>query len=478
MVRTRCSGLPAALFVLILAWSAQFTAGEDVTAATDKPTRFYLVGMGPGDPDLITVRATRVLREVDVVFCSQALKEKSAVYLKGKQVANVSWRLFQYYGKDPRELEGEERRRCEEIAHLRDRFIGEVRRAILQGRTVAVLDRGDPLIYGPFAWCLEEFRDLKPQVVAGLSCFNAANAALRRGITTSEHTKSVILTATDWPGKTDTIDKLSAHRCTMVLFTMKAEFKEFIDKLSVNYPPQTPVAVVKRAGYLDKEEVLEGTLGTIADQVGEEKLPFEYLIYVGDFLTHRCKNVKNSVSHKEFEQAMCQLPTPRYQPDDSDPPWLAYAAQFHGHLGPWATAGLRAGMAGRRAVEAVGYFDLEVTIEGPLVRPPQSCFLDGVQVSTGATLGKRNLKWVDTDQLCVRVKNTRSGKTAEVRPTAKLTQLLASFKPRPKAVERADAGDHDDHRADLPGRKRGGHSLEALARQISRMPEKEIFRVE
>ena len=47
-------------------------------------------------------------------------------------------------------------------------------------------------------------------------------------------------------------------------------------------------------------------------------------------------------------------------------------------------------MIGLRAVEAKGYFDVEVTCEGPLAKPPQSCFLDGVQVATGATLGKRN----------------------------------------------------------------------------------------
>jgi len=96
---------------------------------------------------------------------------------------------------------------------------------------------------------------------------------------------------------------------------------------------------------------------------------------------------------------MNQLPSPRYEPDASDPAWLSSAAQFHGHLGPWATAGLRAGVAGRRAIEADGYFDLLVVTVGPFVKPPRSCFLDGLQVSTGATLGKWNLKWVNGGEL-------------------------------------------------------------------------------
>ncbi len=261
-------------------------------AAPNKATQFYLVGIGPGDPDLITLRGVKVIKAADLIFCSARLREKFVSCLKGKEVRHVSFRFFQYYGQDPAELEGEKRRKCEELARGRNAFIAQVREAIEQGKTIAVLDSGDPLIYGPLAWCLEEFEDLDPVVVPGLSCFNAANAALCRGITTAEHTKSVILTAADWPGKTDTIDKLSVHHSTMALFTMKTDFKEFIRKLSVNYPPQTPVAIVKHAGYAGKQEVIEGKLGTILDQIGDENLPFEYMIYVGDFLTYRHKKAR------------------------------------------------------------------------------------------------------------------------------------------------------------------------------------------
>lgn len=277
------------LAVLVLVASACLTRGGDAFADAKESPKLRLVGVGPGDPDLMTLRAVKVIEAADLIFCSERSSEKLASYLKGKEVVHGYWRLFPYYGRDPSEFEGDQRRECEEIARKRNEFIGLVRRAVQQGRTIAILDNGDPLIYGPWAWCLEEFEDLNPVVVPGVSCFNAANAALRRGVTTSEHTKSVILTATDWPGKTDTIERISVHQATMVLFTMRTEFKEFIDKLSINYPPETPVAIVKYAGYRDKEQVIEGTLGTIMDQIGSEKLPFEYLIYVGEFLTHRHK---------------------------------------------------------------------------------------------------------------------------------------------------------------------------------------------
>jgi len=250
---------------------------------------FYLVGVGPGDPDLITVRAVRVLEKVDVVFCPRSLRKNVAPYLEDKNVLDVDWFLWRYYGQDPSELGANQRRLCEEIARKRRVFVSQVRCAVRAGKTVAVLSPGDPLIYGPHAWCLEEFEDLEPVVIPGLSCFNAANAALGRDVTKSRYTRSVILAADDWPGMIDTIEKLSAHRTTMVLFTMKADFDELVRKLSVNYPAPTPVAIVKYAGYAEKEEVVRGTLATIREQVDSERLPFEYLIYVGDFLTYRYK---------------------------------------------------------------------------------------------------------------------------------------------------------------------------------------------
>jgi len=257
-------------------------------AAAEKPaTHLYLVGVGPGDADLITLRAIDVMKRADLVFCSDGIREKFPEPLTGKEVIGGYRRLFPHYGKDPATLEAEQRREAEQLDVKRKEFIAKVRKAVADGKTVAILDSGDPLIYGPWEWCLEEFEDLKPVVVPGVSAFNAGNAALRMGVTTSDRTKAVILSSTDWPGKTDTIDKLSVHRSTMVLFTMRAELKDFIEKLSVNYPPETPVAIVKYAGYANKEEVVRGTLGTISSQVTQDSLPFEYLIYVGDFLQHR-----------------------------------------------------------------------------------------------------------------------------------------------------------------------------------------------
>jgi len=168
------------------------------------------------------------------------------------------------------------------------------------------------------------------------------------------------------------------------------------------------------------------------------------------------------------EPPAARLPQPDFQPQPSDPAWLAAVVQLHGHLGPAVVAGARMGMAGLRAVEAQGYFDVEVTCRGPLARPPQSCFLDGLQMGTGATLGKRTLHWVEAEQLVVRIQNTRTGRTAELRPAPALTALLVGFAPRTKSAATPSAAppSTENRRADA--------QLEATARKIAAMPEHQI----
>ena len=174
------------------------------------------------------------------------------------------------------------------------------------------------------------------------------------------------------------------------------------------------------------------------------------------------------------EEPAVQLPKPNFQLDSSDAAWLGPAVQFHGHLGPWLVAGLRMGAAGRRAAGADGYFDVDVTVEGPLALPPQACFLDGLQVATGATLGKRNLKWIEAPRLAVRIKNVRTGKTVVVRPSAAMMEWIASAKGVPLSPA------NPDRAPTAPGGEHGAEdsdNLDAIARRIAKAPESEILTI-
>ena len=247
--------------------------------------KFYLVGIGPGDADLATLRALAVIKKADVIFAGKKISERFEKELAGKTVIDGYHRLFPFYGKNCSEVteteKASERMSCEEY-HKKQAALGVlVRKAVAEGKTVAMLDSGDPLIYGPCSWTLTEFRDLDTEVVPGLSCFNAANGAIGQGVTEGKNSHSVIL-ASRW-----SVDEMAPLQATMVLFTMRSEFKTFIDALSHHYAPDTPVAIVSKAGYAKEEKVMRGTLGTIMGEVGPDRLPFEYLLYVGNFLENR-----------------------------------------------------------------------------------------------------------------------------------------------------------------------------------------------
>jgi formylmethanofuran dehydrogenase subunit E len=161
------------------------------------------------------------------------------------------------------------------------------------------------------------------------------------------------------------------------------------------------------------------------------------------------------------------LPQPHYHQQATDPAWMKYAVQLHGHLGPMLTFGARMGMASLQAVDAKGYFDVEVTCEGPFVQPPESCFLDGIQISTGATMGKRNLHWIESNEIVIRVKNVRSKKSVEIRPKESFLAILPRMT---KAKNDQDKKAQNSHTADE-------HALDELARKMAAMPEEDIVTI-
>jgi precorrin-4 methylase len=222
-----------------------------------------------------------------MIFAAEKISARFTAELAGKTIIDGYHRLFPFHGKKCSEVtekeRSNERMSCEEYHKKQEEVSRMVRKAVAEGKHVAMLDSGDPLIYGPCSWTLTEFRDIETEVVPGLSCFNAANAALRQGVTEGSSSHSVVF-ASGW-----TVDEMSALQSTLVLFTMRTEFEKFITTLSKHYPADTPIAIVSSAGYAEKEKVVRSKLGTILNDTGKDELPFEYLLYVGDFLNGNFK---------------------------------------------------------------------------------------------------------------------------------------------------------------------------------------------
>ncbi len=241
---------------------------------------FFLVSVGVGDPDLVTLRALNTMATSNVIVCQKETWDQFATYLKDKEFLDISLAGWRTYGKDCSQMEDSEARtKCENDKKTREELIVRIRAAVNAGKTVAVLGSGDLLIYGgPYRWYLEEFKDLQPRLIPGVSCFNAANAALGTDVAAGKETRAVVLTTIR------EIEKLSQGHPTLVIFTMFTKFEDLVAKLRTLYPSDTPIAIVFYAGYKEKERVVKGSLDTILDQVKGEKFPFEHLVYVGDFM--------------------------------------------------------------------------------------------------------------------------------------------------------------------------------------------------
>ncbi|BBO82316.1 cobalt-precorrin-4 C(11)-methyltransferase [Desulfosarcina ovata subsp. sediminis] len=275
------NNVPQIAFVVLFGLTLVFSFMTPTALAYQQTeNHFYLVSLGVGDPDLITLRAINTIRASDVIVCRDRTKDELVEYLKGKTILDPSMAGWRRYRKDCASIKDPKARsECQKRAESRAQLIKQIRDAVEAGQTVSVLGSGDLMIYGgPYRWYLEEFKDLNPKIIPGVSCFNAANAALGKDIMSGKACHSAVLTTFR------EIDKLAGAHPTMVIFTMHTQFNELVEKLKTHYPVDTPIAIVFHAGYKQKEHIVRGRLNTIIEQTKDKKFPFEHLVYVGDFM--------------------------------------------------------------------------------------------------------------------------------------------------------------------------------------------------
>ncbi len=232
---------------------------------------FYLVSAGIGDADNITVRALKILQSADLVFAMDFLAKRFADVLEGKTVYPAGHCYFQDAPRNDAPPGKED-----EYRHL-------IREAYGAGKTIVVMDFGDPGIFSPQRGYLNEFADLKPKVIPGISSFNAANAAIGNDIIPKAGTHAVVLTeaVASRKGLEKRLHTLAQTGATLVFFTMQMDLAAVTELLGKYYVPETPVCFVLQAGFAESEQVIRTTLsGAVA---AAEKNPpgWAYLMYVG-----------------------------------------------------------------------------------------------------------------------------------------------------------------------------------------------------
>ncbi len=105
---------------------------------------------------------------------------------------------------------------------------------------------------------------------------------------------------------------------------------------------------------------------------------------------------------------------------------LEMAVTFHGHLGPYLALGLRLGVLALVRLKARKHFGIRVIVHCP-PQPPASCLVDGLQVSTGATYGKRNIELHPADDIVVHFVNTDTNDQLTVQVPATARERMAAW---------------------------------------------------
>ena len=231
---------------------------------SDQRGKVYFVGSGPGDPELITVKAMRIIAEADVVVYADSLVPE--------EIAG--------FAKSTADVHGSKNMALPEIMEI-------MLRAVAEGKTVARVQSGDPSVYGAI---LEQMRVLERkgvdyEIIPGVSAAFAAAAVLKTELTVPEVSQTIIFTRTEgrvaMPPK-EQLQDLAAHGCSLVIFLSVTRMTKVVRELrSAGYTRETPVAVVYRVGW-PEETVIRGTLADIAAKVRESKINRQALVMVGE----------------------------------------------------------------------------------------------------------------------------------------------------------------------------------------------------
>jgi precorrin-4/cobalt-precorrin-4 C11-methyltransferase len=229
----------------------------------------HFIGAGPGAPDLLTLRGRRLIAACPVCLYAGALvpPEVVAHAPAGARVVDTQRLTL-------------------------DEIVAELRAADERGEDVARLHSGDLSIYSAAA---EQMRRLDELAIAwdvtpGVPAFAAAAAALRCELTVPGVAQTVILTrhgrrASAMPPG-EQLAGLAAHGATLVVHLGAQAIEEIAATLTPHYGADCPAAVVARASWSD-EQVLRGTLGTIAGQTVAAGIRRTATIIVGPALGAR-----------------------------------------------------------------------------------------------------------------------------------------------------------------------------------------------
>jgi len=258
-----------------------FTMAVSISREALMGGHIEIVGAGPGDPELISVRGKRFLEQADLILYAGSL---------------VPERLTHYAKKGATV-------RSSATMDLHEQFL-LMKTFYDKGGLIVRLHTGDPCIYGAIQeqMALFDAHQMSYHITPGISAFQAAAAALQSQFTIPEKVQTIILTRgegrTPMPER-EQLHRLAQSRSTMCIYLSAAIAEEVESELLQAYPPETPVAVCYKLTW-PEERIYRGQLRNLAQLVRDNNLTLTTLLVVGEAIDNRqgvSRLYDNSFSH-------------------------------------------------------------------------------------------------------------------------------------------------------------------------------------
>ncbi len=260
--------------------------------------KLYVISMGCAEPSMMTLEAVSAMGKADVYIASEDMARQFAAYMGGKPVLFDPMLNFEpvFRKKNPG-LAPEEIKRKLEAQRAAD--MKKIRDTLAAGRSIALLEHGDPTIYGGWQHWIEPEVAGRFEVITGVSAFNAANAMFANskiytGISAFEaggpgnlvcNKGNVIITAPYSLAANEGLLKEAAAGGDMVaIFMGLKEMEKLTPLLKKHYPETTPVAIIYKAGYTGEASISRTTLKDLKQVAEREKEKMMGMIYIGSCL--------------------------------------------------------------------------------------------------------------------------------------------------------------------------------------------------
>jgi len=237
-------------------------------------TKVYFIGAGPGDPELITIKALKIIENADILIYAGSLVNKDILKFNKKKGVEI-------YNSAKMNLE---------------QIIRIIENGAKNNKLVARLHTGDPSIYGAIfeQMVMLDSMGIKYEIIPGISSAFAANAAIKWEFTVPEISQTVIFTRvegnTPMPSK-QKLSNIAKLNATLVIFLSVNLVEKVQKELLEGYSIDTPVVIAKRVTWPD-EQIIFTNINDMVKVVRENNIKRTALILVGEVFRNRYKTLE------------------------------------------------------------------------------------------------------------------------------------------------------------------------------------------